>query len=346
MLKKLFALSLAPALVLFCRQSCQAASDMDVTACTQLRLLELKYFEHTFDNEGSAERVERIERLVRGDTGQGSPQERIKEIAEDLKADGQSLSPDPAGVVSGSRSRASRPSGAASQTTDNAGSGEIGDYPKITNLEKEILKQTYAGEPLISRIARLETRAFGSPANGDDLGTRADRLESYAEQTLHARPFAVNAEMDKPYVLAAAPAAASGAKPGEAVEHFFNLTRRLSDEFSERSSQSGGLTQRSRGLEPEEASLVNQPDDDPQVYNSNPPAAGSKMITRVGWCEVQTFGHTFPEMHLTRRLRQLGNELIPRLASQTDMQLMDDLDQIESAVKTRKSSHTANPPRP
>jgi len=313
-----------------------ALSDMDLTAGTDLRLLELKFFEHTFDKEPSEDRVERIERLVKGEVGQGNPADRIKDIAADLQADGESLSPAQdhdlsRAPVKKKQSAVQSGNAAATETSDNTSSVDRGDYPKVTNLEKEILKQTFPGQTLPARLARLETSAFGSPSASTDLGARTDILESYAEQTLHDKPFGVNPNIDKTYILASTPPAAAGLDAKQAIEHFFNSTRRLSDEFSDRS------TLRTPMGQPGPLSQEEQVNDDPQAYAKEPPPPNARMITRVAWCEVQTFGHTFPNMHLTRRLRQLSDELIPKISKQSDMQLMDDLDPIEKAVIARKS---------
>jgi hypothetical protein len=48
--------------------------------------------------------------------------------------------------------------------------------------------------------------------------------------------------------------------------------------------------------------------EDPQVFDTNPPPGNAKFLTKVGWCEIQVFGHTFPTMHLPQRLGQLNAE--------------------------------------
>lgn len=351
-----FILALAASLLFWSCPPTHADSDLDLVAASQLRLLELKFFEHTFDSEPAADRVDRIERLVKGETTDGDLSVRVKTIASTLIADGESLSPsdsDGASFGKGSKSAAreekkplksqapSRDRAAStdksadpdSSEPDRAEAGETGDYPKITNLEKELLKQTYAGEPLADRLSRLETRAFGSPTKSNDLGARTDRLEAYAQRTLHRKPFAVNPDIDGTYMVReSAPNSAAGAP--QAVEHFFNLTHRFADEFSNRATMPQATARQE----------LQQPDEDPGAYTGEPPPAGTRMITRVAWCEVQAFGHTFPTMHLTRRLRQLGNALVPKTEKDSDLQLMDDLDQIQSAIMARKQTKPTGTP--
>ena len=169
-------------------------------------------------------------------------------------------------------------------------------------------------------------------------------------QVLHNKPFAVNAEIDKPYILAQKPAVSSAQTAQQAIEHFFNAAHRLNDEstqtFSQRTllgesglaslgeppdssgrqSESARQSQESRQIE--EARLS----DEAEIYAGSPPPDSAKMLTRVGWCEVQTFGHTFANRHLTARLRQLSKAVLPKIRSDSDLQLMDDLSRIENAV--------------
>lgn len=340
-------LSLTLALSISAFQLCNAATGMDVTASSQLRLLELKYFEHTFDNEPTEDRVERIEKLVRGEVGEGNPQDRIKSIASSLIADGESLAPstadDPNSQLHASdrkpagkykqESPATDSSANSSTYSSSASGNDTGSYPKVTNLEREILKQTFEGQPLQIRLARLETRAFGSVTNSMDFGGRTDKLEDYAESALHDKPFAVNPDIDKPYVIPAARQSfptgggnSLAAAEQAAMQHFFGPSRNMSTNYSSADQSS-------------ETAMA--PLEDPEVYQKTPPPDNARMVTRVGWCEMQTFGHTFPQMHLTKRLRQLNDEVRPNAPKQNDMQLMDDLDPIMQAVILRKSSQNA-----
>lgn len=74
--------------------------------------------------------------------------------------------------------------------------------------------------------------------------------------------------------------------------------------------------------------------DSPEVFAVAPPPSSSQMLTRVGWCEYQLFGHTFPTMHLMARLRQLHDEVVPNKL-ETNLQLLDDMDALTNAVVAR-----------
>ncbi len=326
------------ALSLSLAHSAMAASDLDVTASSQLRLLELKYFEHTFDGESAEDRVERIEKLVRGEAGEGNPSDRVKSVVATLQAEGQSLAPfsaasDSAAASSGSRSAPKNSSNDSNISSIPAatGSGDRGAYPHVSNLEKEILKQTYEGEPLPERLARLETKAFGQAGSGNDFGGRTDKLEDYAESVLHNKPFAVNPDIEKPYIIPSAqhrqsyPVGSMAAAEDYAVQHFFAPPHRFGADFS------------SPALDDENTASA-PPLDDPEIYQKTPPPPGTRMITRVAWCEQQLYGHTCPQMHLTRRLKQLNDSTHAVSNSQTDLDLMDDMDPIEKAVAAKTGS--------
>src|ERR1700679_2016195 len=40
------------------------------------------------------------------------------------------------------------------------------------------------------------------------------------------------------------------------------------------------------------------PPDDPSVHEAAPPAADANLMTKLGWCEVQVYGHTFSDAGL------------------------------------------------
>jgi len=97
------------------------------------------------------------------------------------------------------------------------------------------------------------------------------------------------------------------------------------------------------------------PSDDPLVHESTPPPTEAKLITKVGWCEVQVFGHTFSvqglvdaslpvqHMHLPARLDQLNHKLNFE-PKKSGIQLMDDIDALVRFVFANK--HSAAPAGP
>lgn len=311
-----------------------AASDLDATAGAELRLLELKYFDHSFDADDNQERVERLEKLILGESCAGDLSERIKTMAAALQADGESLAPCQPDLSSSDSNSNKAPSSANSKPTawDAYNSGEAGssyvdrgNYPHISNLEKEILGKTYEGEALSDRLSRMESKAMVASSDSKDFNQRTERLEQYAEQVLHCKPFALNKDIDKIDTILVSrpgyPTAAERQEAQEGLQHFFNQPQQISDSLP---------------MNPD-GSVSNQLDD-PAIYQKNPPPASARMLTRVAWCEMQIFGHANTQFHLTKRLRDLNDAVLPNSPKQSDMQLMDDLGKITDAVIARKSS--------
>jgi hypothetical protein len=89
--------------------------------------------------------------------------------------------------------------------------------------------------------------------------------------------------------------------------------------------------------------------DDPMVNEAEPPPPSAKLITKVGWCEVQVFGHTFSfsglreaslpvsYMHLTDRLEQLNSKL-KYAPGKSGIQLMDKIDTLVKYIYAHKDS--------
>ena len=84
------------------------------------------------------------------------------------------------------------------------------------------------------------------------------------------------------------------------------------------------------------ASTSNQAPDNPLVRASTPPPPEAKLITKVEWCEVQVFGHTFSNaslagasrhIHLPERLEQLSRKLHFE-PEKSGIQLMDNVDEL------------------
>lgn len=205
------------------------------------------------------------------------------------------------------------------------------DYPHVTALEVAILGgQSFPKEPLADRLSRMETKAFGKPSRNLDLSDRTDALETYAEKTLHVKPmgqqsqdsdgggadYSNGAERQGSGRSKALLAAVGGSLLGMAVPGFAGVRMRPRQ----------SVEQPEEPVERREDPLVNAP---------TPPPAGTKLITQVGWCEVQVFGHTSANLHLAARLEQLNSEL-GFDTKKTGFALMDDVPAIVKMVQARK----------
>jgi hypothetical protein len=229
-------------------------------------------------------------------------------------------------------------SSGASNAAAGASSGGTSDYPHVTALEKEILGESHAGEQLADRLSRLECKAFGKPSTGQDLSDRTDALEQYAEKKLHMKPFGGEGRsaMDGSSPEAGQPNRGSGlAKLAAVGNTLLNMTG-----FGMMGMPPfGGMTApQSAGPTPEqtiEAQKIEQQLDDPLLKASTPPPASAKLLTKVGWCEIQVFGHTSAKMHLLDRLNQLNLKLNFD-PGKTGVDLMDHIDSLMKLAQSQK----------
>lgn len=348
--------------------SAQNSSSLDASSLKNLVLLEKKYFEHTFDSDSIEDRVARIEQLVLGDATTGNPQDRINKLVSSLVSDGTSLeAPQAPSAVTANPAATAKTTKATNQNDnskqlasngrdlsndpyandqdEDPAAGQTSNYPHVTALEKEIIGQTYDGQPLNARLARLETKAFGAVSQLPDLSQRTDALERYAEKKLKSKPYGENPEM-----------AAEEFEAANDPNYARNQQYQQQQGAPQQQRQGGGLASQipkqvlqsllgipnlsPAAYAPRQTADYSYapppPQDDPKVFQSDPPPSSEQMLIRVGWCEVHVFGHTYAGMHLTQRLRQLNDAVRPNAAKQSDMQLMDDLDNIVSAVQAKR----------
>jgi hypothetical protein len=97
------------------------------------------------------------------------------------------------------------------------------------------------------------------------------------------------------------------------------------------------------------------PADDPLVSEPDPPPADSNLKTKLGWCEVQVYGHTFTDaglqaatmplmhMHLAKRLEQI-NQKLQFEPSKSGVQLMDVVDGLVKCVVAKKKAGSIGTP--
>ncbi len=105
----------------------------------------------------------------------------------------------------------------------------------------------------------------------------------------------------------------------------------------------GGVRVRNRADLPQQEQAAMQenkhqePQEEAAVFEKEAPPASAKLLTKVGWCEMQVWNHTFPTMHLPQRLAQL-NEEIKFAPGKTGVALMDcSVAMIEAASRHQAS---------
>ncbi len=138
-----------------------AASSTSLSpASTSLSTLENRLFQLTYQTEDDQARLNRLEKFVFGSSQSGSVQERLSHLQSTL----------------GSGSGDWQNRGKTYPTFD------YGNYPRVSQLEQNMLGTTYVQDALPDRLARLEQKAFGKPFTSADLSARVDRLDQYAQR--------------------------------------------------------------------------------------------------------------------------------------------------------------------
>jgi len=151
--------------------------------------LEQDLLGQTYVNDPLPTRVGRLEMKQFGKVSTADLCDRLDKLDEIVKP--QSLAPkgyvsDEVDVAPTQTAASGAPGdGSNSQSSgQNSGqSSDIGSYPRVTELERQFLGTTYAGEPLVDRLNRLETKKFNKTFADDALCDRIDRLDKGAQKT-------------------------------------------------------------------------------------------------------------------------------------------------------------------
>jgi hypothetical protein len=147
----------------------------------RLSSLEDRLFEHNYPSEDDAARLHRLEQFVYGDDQSGAEGARISNlesaVIETKPSDVERSSEESPQAAQSNNAAAGQEQN--NQTTSSAPAFDYGNYPRVTAIEKQLLGNTYAHDPLPERIARLETKAFGKASTSSDLGQRVDLLDQY-----------------------------------------------------------------------------------------------------------------------------------------------------------------------
>jgi hypothetical protein len=142
---------------------------------TRLTRLETKQFGKATPNADLADRIDRLDALL---PPKPAPQDDSTEYVQY-----------PAQNASDGTAPAAQPPAGPAVTSQGGGSdpnqpqysaSDYGSYPRVTELEQQLLGSTYVKDPLPVRVARLETKEFGKTTPNDDLCDRIDRLDKMA----------------------------------------------------------------------------------------------------------------------------------------------------------------------
>lgn len=236
-------------------------------------------------------------------------------------------------------------------------------YPRVGDLEKLILGQTYPQQDVAARLNQLETKAYGKTSESAALSDRVDNLEKYADKK-YAKE--LKAQRDKQVYEEDARdreiEPGQGSQMKSKVPGLVNMVSNvlfggpgmMGNPYMGGPSIGGvgfgGVHMRDRSevarQEALEAAQAGQSSpaaraaarpDDPVINAATPPPPTAKMLTKVGWCEMKLFGHTSQEMHLPERLQQINDELNFK-PGKKGIALMDDVNAMVSAVAAKNGN--------
>ncbi|MBX9721542.1 MAG: hypothetical protein K2X81_09125, partial [Candidatus Obscuribacterales bacterium] len=161
-------------------QCVYAADSMDGS----LTKLEDKFFQHNYPKDAVGDRLERLEKLMYGESKTGSDDERLKTLMnlvpnlDEKVDDGASAAPKAQTPAPAPRRQVMKPEVPQVDTSSAEPSPNDSSYPAVTAMEKKLLGRDYIGESVGKRLDRLEIKAYGKTAASEDLQDRVDRLKS------------------------------------------------------------------------------------------------------------------------------------------------------------------------
>jgi hypothetical protein len=180
-----------------------------------LNNLETRFFEHTYPQDTTEDRLTRLEKMVFGEARTGDDQSRLQQLVNAVPAPapsddsrnqaqsqgGSNQMGNQPGNHFGTQSGSSNPQDStnttpASQSDDDADNTSGTDYPRVTELETVLLGKTYQGEPIKHRLDQLELKIFGKSHAAEDLADRVDRIAQYADKKFHGGPGAVSGQSE------------------------------------------------------------------------------------------------------------------------------------------------------
>ena len=307
-----------------------AAPASTASAAAAIAKLEERLFELTYSSETDDARLARLEKFVFGTRQSGTVQARLTRLQSSITANAPAPLPtasQPASNQSASNQSASSSHGTSqsSSTASDAVTGNsqfaYGNYPRVTELEQDMLGTTYMHEALPDRLSRLEKKAFGSPSTSDDLCARVDSLDQYAERHKifkdHHDPL-VNNDM-------ASPTGRFGIFDNSAPAYH-------------------------RSYQPT-FSMLDAPGDTPAADDDGPKPPYNPFINgvtgtdqRLSAIEEFTYGHNYATRPVQDRLARLEKRLVPyqhNLAAKDVPTRVNNLWSILSVANTLQSSPTA-----
>ncbi|MBS1953202.1 MAG: hypothetical protein JST89_03395 [Cyanobacteria bacterium SZAS-4] len=152
----------------------QAATDAGIA---RISAMETKIFAHPYNSEILPARVARLERFVYGSESKEPLEMRIERLTSHVKENSTAnTNATPTSHIA-AKSTANQTQVAAVKPAHQAAV----NYPRVSEIEQQLLERTFESDSVLNRIERLEARVFGRVwTQQTDLALRVDRLGEYA----------------------------------------------------------------------------------------------------------------------------------------------------------------------
>jgi hypothetical protein len=144
----------------------------------------MRFFEHNYQANDEETRVDRLEKLVFGESKDGDLDKRIAALKNATDNAVDSAAEQPSAADSGNSSGFTATP--AARVTDNSPPDSSVHYPKIDELESLVFNEEFPKLKLPVRIGQLENKVFGKISSSTDLSQRTETLELYWQNSLQA----------------------------------------------------------------------------------------------------------------------------------------------------------------
>jgi hypothetical protein len=343
----------------------QSSTTDSASVSDSLAKLEKRLFEFTYASEDDDARLNRLENFVFGSKQTGSVTDRLAHlqaaIVSQPAADNGSAGSAATGQTatnSGAEST-STAGGTGNTTSSNSNTNAVGgantsgetyptfdyaNYPRVTELEQQLLGTSYPHDALPDRLNRLETKAFGKPAASQDLAQRVDSLDRYAQRhdIFHERPSqpVASSSWGAPSSPGVAPAGSWGPPNGSAGSYG-------AGSYGAGSPPGWNTAGGSYGAGTSSAAASNNGNQlaygaPPPVNQFSPDVQG--IDQRVATMEQSVFGQSYSNRPLADRVSRLEKKMVPyehNLGSNDLPTRVDHLWTILSVAHTLQNSPTA-----
>lgn len=259
--------------------------------------LENHFFEHTYPSDNDEKRVERLEKLVFGESKTGDIQSRLQSLSSSMpkETDASQL----ASSQQSQNTQVAQNNNQAPPAQDQSATGQnttpddpSTDYPRVDAAEHLLLGKTFQKEPISRRLDQLEAKAFGKPSGNPDLSDRVDKLDDYIQSRYH-----------------------------QSIAELTDPRKQL--HYSSNSEDSN--------LRPVSLSQ------NPQYPNppSDAPSVNAPLQDQVSWMEQKIFGQSMQNspMSLLDRVKRLEGQVFPGEATDTTASLPMQVKVLMNAVE-------------